>query len=219
MPTKPKPDPPDPKPDPAPGPAQPGPGPAQPGPAKPDPAPAPTPPTSASASGASWRWLFWAAIAIVFAYVVFVLLAFVRADDKLPETDWSRSVYVLLGVEALAFTAVGWLFGREVHRGEAQEAQKHADEAKHVATLEKDRADTAKDAAAQERSRADAAQTKGRILAKAVHSLTEPEETGGGPGGGDERSPAGGRTRGIDSPAAGSAQALRSIADELFPPD
>ena len=219
MPTKPKPDPPDPKPDPAPGPAQPGPAPAQPGPAKPDPAPAPTPPTSASASGASWRWLFWAAIAIVFAYVVFVLLAFVRADDKLPETDWSRSVYVLLGVEALAFTAVGWLFGREVHRGEAQEAQKHADEAKHVATLEKDRADTAKDAAAQERSRADAAQTKGRILAKAVHSLTEPEETGGGPGGGDERSPAGGRTRGIDSPAAGSTQALRSIADELFPPD
>lgn len=208
MPTKPKADPPDPKPDPAPGPAQPG-------PAEPDPAPAPAPPTSASASGASWRWLFWAAIAIVFAYVVFVLLAFVRADDKLPETDWSRSVYVLLGVEALAFTAVGWLFGREVHRGEAQEAQKHADEAKHVATLEKDRADTAKDAAAQERSRADAAQTKGRILAKAVHSLTEPEETGGG----DERSPAGGRTRGIDGPAAGSTQALRNIADDLFPSD
>ena len=219
MPTKPKADPPDPKPDPAPGTAQPGPDPAQPGPATPGPATAPPPPTSASASGASWRWLLWAAIAIVFAYVVFVLLAFVRADDKLPETDWSRSVYVLLGVEALAFTAVGWLFGREVHRGEAQEAQKHADEAKHVATLEKDRADTAKDTAAQERSRADAAQTKGRILAKAVHSLTEPEETGGGPGGGDERSPAGGRTRGIDSPAAGSAQALRSIADELFPPD
>ncbi|KRF45505.1 hypothetical protein ASH01_06670 [Terrabacter sp. Soil811] len=216
MPTKPKADPPDPKPDPAPGPAQPG-------PAEPDPAPAPAPPTSASASGASWRWLFWAAIAIVFAYVVFVLLAFVRADDTLPETDWSRSVYVLLGVEALAFTAVGWLFGREVHRGEAQEAQKHADEAKHVATLEKDRADTAKDAAAQERSRADAAQTKGRILAKAVHSLTEPEVTGGGPGsgpgGGDERSPAGGRTRGIDGPAAGSTQALRNIADELFPSD
>jgi hypothetical protein len=216
MPTKPKADPPDPKPDPAPGPA---PGPAQPGPAEPDPAPAPTPPTSASASGASWRWLFWAALAIVFAYVVFVLLAFVRADDKLPETDWSRSVYVLLGVEALAFTAVGWLFGREVHRGEAQEAQKHADEAKHVATLEKDRADTAKDVAAQERSRADAAQTKGRILAKAVHSLTEPEATGSGPDGGDEGAPAGGRTRGIDSPVAGSTQALRNIADELFPSD
>ncbi|KRC88231.1 hypothetical protein ASE25_15410 [Terrabacter sp. Root85] len=212
MPTKPKADPPDPKPDPAPGPAQPGPGEPDPAPA---PAPAPAPSTSASASGASWRWLFWAAIAIVFAYVVFVLLAFVRADDKLPETDWSRSVYVLLGVEALAFTAVGWLFGREVHRGEAQEAQKHADEAKHVATLEKDRADTAKDAAAQERSRADAAQTKGRILAKAVHSLTAPEETGGG----DERSPAGGRTRGIDGPAAGSTQALRNIADDLFPSD
>ncbi|WP_256795761.1 hypothetical protein [Terrabacter sp. Ter38] len=116
MPTKPKADPPDPKPEPAkPDPATaPAPGPA------PAPTPAPTPPTSASASGASWRWLFWAAIAIVFAYVVFVLLAFVRADDKLPETDWSRSVYVLLGLEALAFTAVGWLFGREVHRGEAR---------------------------------------------------------------------------------------------------
>ena len=203
MPTKPKADPPDPKPEPA----------------KPEPAPPPTPPTSASASGASWRWLFWAAIAIVFAYVVFVLLAFLRADDSLPETDWSRSVYVLLGLEALAFTAVGWLFGREVHRGEAQEAQKHADEAKHVATLEKDRADTAKDVAAQERSRADAAQTKGRILAKAVRSLTEPETTGGGPGGGDESSPAGGRPRGIDTPASGSTRALRNIADELFPSD
>ncbi|CAN7532924.1 hypothetical protein LJR027_003555 [Terrabacter sp. LjRoot27] len=207
MPTKPKPDP---KPDPVPNPAEPTP--------TPTPGPAPTPPSSASASGASWRWLFWAAIAIVMAYVGFVLLAFVRADDSLPETDWSRSVYVLLGVEALAFTAVGWLFGREVHRGEAQEAQKHADEAKQVATLEKDRADTAKDVAAQERSRAEAAATKGHILARAVRSLTEPEPAGGELGG-VERSPEGGGTRGLDTPVSGSTQALRNIADELFPTD
>ena len=213
MPTKPRPEPrPEPKPDPAPDPGQP---PDEPSPTPPT-TPAPTPPESASASGASWRWLFFAAMAIVAAYIGFVLLAFVRADDALPETDWSRSVYVLLGVEALAFTAVGWLFGREVHRGEAKEAQKHADEAKQVATLEKNRADSAKDTAAQERSRAEAAQTKGHILARAVHSLTEADSGGGG---GDESSPAGGRTRGLEAPATGSTQALRSIADELFPSD
>jgi hypothetical protein len=161
--------------------------------------------------------LFWAAIVIVVVYVGFVLLAFNRADDELPETDWSRSVYVLLGVEAIAFTAVGWLFGREVHRGEAKVAEKHADEAKQDARLEKSRADAAKDHAAQERSRAEAAETKGRVLANAVHSLTEPEAE---PAGGDERGPAEGRTRGVElTPPSRAADALRNLADQLFPSD
>src|SRR5690348_4166956 len=38
------------------------------------------------------------------------------------EGTWSRFVYLFGSAEALVFTAVGWLFGREVNRQAAQNA-------------------------------------------------------------------------------------------------
>lgn len=168
-------------------------------------------PTSAASTGASWHWLFWAAVAIVVVYVVFAVFAFARADNQLAEIEWSRSVYVLLGVEAIAFTAVGWLFGREVHRGEAQTAKQNAAQAKADVKEQRSKVEDAKEREADARERATAAETKGRALADAVRA-----STGGLPPiGGNERS----GDREAPLPGGGpTADPLRNLADSLFPP-
>jgi len=179
-------------------------------PAEPPTEPTEPPPSSATTAGASWRWLFWAAIAIVVVYVVFAVFAFARADEQLAENDWSRSVYVLLGVEAIAFTAVGWLFGREVHRGEAQSAKQNAAQAKAEEKEQRSKTEDAKDREADARERAVEAEVKGRTLADAVRASS------GGlpPTGGDER----GRDRETPLPGGPPADPLRDLADRLFPP-
>ncbi|MGV1007176.1 MAG: hypothetical protein ACOYBY_01050 [Dermatophilaceae bacterium] len=149
-------------------------------------------------------------------FVGFAWLLFVRADDNLREADWSRSVYVLLGVEAIAFTAVGWLFGREVHRGEAEAATKTADYAKQDAARANDEAkehrgkvESAREQESDARERAVAAETKGRALAEAVRASGE----GAVVTAGDERTLAGA------SVGEAPTQSLRILADRLFPPE
>ena len=60
---------------------------------------------------------------------------------------WERRVYIFSGVEAIVFTAVGWIFGREVHRATAQQAQENAEQAKEELEAEqaKDAGDTTSD--------------------------------------------------------------------------
>jgi hypothetical protein len=72
------------------------------------------------------RVLMTLGLAVGFAVFAFFLVD--NADTKDP-TEWERWVYVFGAVEALAFTAVGWLFGREVHRERAENAEHRADEA------------------------------------------------------------------------------------------
>ena len=50
------------------------------------------------------------------------------------EPMWSRAVHLLTGVEAIAFSAAGFLFGKEVHRQQAEKAMERADKAE--ATLD-----------------------------------------------------------------------------------
>jgi hypothetical protein len=64
-----------------------------------------------------------------------------RADNSdVTEIVWSRYVYLFGGFEAVVFTAVGWLFGREVHRAAVETATKHAAEYKEEADAAKDEA-------------------------------------------------------------------------------
>jgi hypothetical protein len=49
-----------------------------------------------------------------------------HADDIADDRLWARLVYVAGGLGALVSTAVGWLFGREVHRAAAEHATKEA---------------------------------------------------------------------------------------------
>jgi hypothetical protein len=68
--------------------------------------------------------------------------------------QWERYTYLLAGVETVTFTAIGWLFGKEVHREQAQQAEMRAEETQKMAI-------NAMDTAAEEK-------TKGRMVGKAV---------------------------------------------------
>jgi hypothetical protein len=62
------------------------------------------------------------AAVILFAFVALAISLLHRASRD-SETTWERRVYIFSAVEAIAFTAVGWLFGREVNAGAAKTAQ------------------------------------------------------------------------------------------------
>jgi hypothetical protein len=53
-------------------------------------------------------------VVLLLAFGVLVVVMIVTSDS-LSEVAWNRRVYLLGGVEAIVFTSVGWLFGREVH--------------------------------------------------------------------------------------------------------
>jgi hypothetical protein len=84
------------------------------------------------------------ALAALGAFLVFLLN---HADDG--GGVWDRYLYLYSGLEAIAFAGVGWLFGREVHRAQAETAQQRADE-------QTKRADAATEEAVKERERGQA---------------------------------------------------------------
>lgn len=164
-------------------------------------------------NGVPWYLLFAAAAAIGVVYIGFALFAFARADDTgITESGWLRTVFVIQGIEAIAFTAIGWLFGREVHRGAAEAAKEQAEEAKQDEKEAKVEAVTAREVAAGAGERAAAAERDGWRLAEAIRARAEAQGGVAGPGG-DESSPA-------DAPPAPPAglDGLKSLADSLFPP-
>lgn len=59
-------------------------------------------------------------IAILIVYVAMVILLYRKAGST--DLKWTRWVFLLSGIEAIAFTAVGWIFGKEVHRAQAEMA-------------------------------------------------------------------------------------------------
>jgi hypothetical protein len=127
-------------------------------------------------------------ILVVFGVFVYYMLGL----TKVAETEWTRAVYLFNGVEAVAFAAAGFLFGKEVHRAQAENADRRANQA------EKNAADAEKDAAG------------GKILAtvikektKALHGRAKTFASTG---------------KGIVSSAGqGDLEELKAIADELFP--
>jgi hypothetical protein len=50
------------------------------------------------------------------------------------EPQWTRTVYLFNGVEAIAFAAAGFFFGREVHRERAETAEKRAETEEQLAS-------------------------------------------------------------------------------------
>ncbi len=135
--------------------------------------------------------------------VIFVL----RAADDASEIVWTRYVYVLAGVEALVFAAAGWLFGREVHREQAQQQAEQTKEAQQALGDSQQELGTKREEAARE-------QEKGRALARAVMAH------GGGPrpqgraveGRGAEAMGAGAASR-----PGGAPRELAELAESLYP--
>jgi hypothetical protein len=68
------------------------------------------------------------AVVVMTAFGVFAYFLVANADTS-NQTEWERWVYVFGGVEAIAFAAVGWLFGREVNRERAEKAEEGANDA------------------------------------------------------------------------------------------
>jgi hypothetical protein len=64
----------------------------------------------------------WVSACSLAAFFALIILMFTERGGS--QTAWDRLVYLLTGVEAVAFASAGWLFGKEVHRSEAQQARK-----------------------------------------------------------------------------------------------
>ena len=84
-----------------------------------------------------FNWGFAIALVVLFVVACAVLLQLVD-NEGVDEIRWHRYVYIFSAFASVVFTAVGWLFGREVHRSTAERAitdAKHArQEAKSATT-------------------------------------------------------------------------------------
>jgi hypothetical protein len=61
------------------------------------------------------------AVVLLMLFTLLVIVMLVARKD--PDSQWKNLVYVFGSVEALVFTAVGWVFGREVHREQVKAAE------------------------------------------------------------------------------------------------
>lgn len=106
------------------------------------------------------------------------------------EIQWGRNAYLYAGVEALAYAAAGFLFGREVNRQRAERAEENADRAQ-------------RETGAAQRVAAQSV-ANGRALAEGVRELEHVQSA----------------RRGVAdaAPAQADAKMLRRLADTFFPP-
>lgn len=103
--------------------------------------PAPTPPVTGPTGGTNEFISGHAALIVLVIYgglVAYALFLTWTATDAV----WVRTIYLLNGIEAIAFAAAGFLFGREVHRGAAQASEKRAESAEQRADSVEERAHT-----------------------------------------------------------------------------
>jgi chemotaxis protein histidine kinase CheA len=63
------------------------------------------------------------AVLLGFGWILFYMFG----ETKTAETEWTRAVNLFQGVEAVAFAAAGFIFGKDVHRARAENAEKRAD--------------------------------------------------------------------------------------------
>jgi hypothetical protein len=65
------------------------------------------------------------AIAALVGFSWFIIYLIGKTTNA-SELEWTRAVYLLSGVEAVAFAAAGFIFGREVNRQRAEKAEQRA---------------------------------------------------------------------------------------------
>ncbi len=68
------------------------------------------------------------AIFVTLVFIAFGVFLVVNANTA-DATEWERWVYVFGAAEAIAFAGIGWMFGREVNRQRAEEAEGQAQKA------------------------------------------------------------------------------------------
>jgi hypothetical protein len=128
-----------------------------------------------------WAWQFWVTVALLVGLTVLIVVLMVNAEDA-EQSEWDRRVYLLGGVEAIVFTAVGWLFGREVHRNEAKAAKQDAAKSKQDADAARTEAKTMSAQVAEARVKGQAAKSFVRnVTASGARSSEALGTTEGGP--------------------------------------
>ena len=158
----------------------------------------------------------WVAAAVLVLYVVFVtVLVLMRAD-----ANWDRLVYLLGGFEAIVFTAVGWIFGTTVSRGQVAAANASKDEAKQQASTARADAQAARQDERSARDgllQASVEATAGKALAAQLKTMG-PRVTATSPRASAPR-PSGGRAVEEDAgaadggPSGGAAEGLPDVGD------
>lgn len=123
-----------------------------------------------------WRDSLAAVVAVCGLLVFLILVILMFAQRGGSQTAWDRLVYLLTGVEAVAFAGAGWVFGKEVHRGEVQRAENQV-------KTEKQRADQAQEDARDANKTAQAERLRGARIAQAVQTASaqvrQPARRGG----------------------------------------
>jgi uncharacterized membrane protein YccC len=151
--------------------------------------------------GAKWTWQFMVAVGLLLAFAALdvVMLAMANTGN---EIVWQRRVYIFGAVEAVVFTAVGWLFGREVSRSAAESAKQEASDAKKDATEARDKAEkkTAEAASAEQKEAAE------RARSQTVASVIEHSEL-------DGATPTAGGSKDASAGNGGSARPTRAVVD------
>lgn len=139
-------------------------------------------------------WQLWTAVAVllVFGAVAIYMLAMAAGVDA---DVWQRRVYVFSGVQAIAFTAVGWLFGREVNSGVAAAATDAAAKA---------RAENRQVSAELADTRTDASSKESAVRAT-LRAIADQEADAQGAGTAFSR-----------SPGATSLQRARELVEEIY---
>ncbi|GIW33490.1 hypothetical protein [Meiothermus sp.] len=103
------------------------------------------------------RATLWIGAAVLVGFAVLVVYMLSLLDSS--ETTWNRALYLFAGVEAIAFAAAGYFFGREVHRQRAESAELRARQAEQQWQ--------------QWSQRAHEAEAKGQSLSTAVRVMAE----------------------------------------------
>jgi hypothetical protein len=147
-------------------------------------------------------------ILIGFAWLIMVLMGKAQGASEL---EWTRAMYLLNGVEAVAFAAAGFLFGREVHRQQAEKAEERATEATQLA-------DNAKETAAQAETRAMEMKTKAESLKAAIEAKVAAQSKQTQPPRVEEFGPAGApQPRQAGALSNADMLELQVMAEKLFP--
>jgi hypothetical protein len=145
-------------------------------------------------------------ILIGFAWLIMYLMG--EAQDA-SELEWTRAMYLLNGVEAVAFAAAGFLLGREVHRQQAEKAEERATEANQ-------QADNAKETAAQAETRAMEMKTKAESLKAAIEAKAAAQPRQTQPPGVERFGPAGAPQQ-AGALSNADVLELQVMAEKLFP--
>lgn len=128
-------------------------------------------------------------------FTIFMIQKRAEADPQ-----WSHLVYVYGSVEAIAFAAAGFLFGREVNRQRAETAEQSATQARQEATNA--RVDAAKQEKAGQALAALIAQKLAAAPAKA-NAFTALDDTG--------------RARTLHTVVQSDLQEINAFAQTMFP--